>query len=208
MGVSTSITPSQAWQSHSQQARQDFTSLGSALQAGDLSSAQQAYAALLQLQTPVASQGGCSFSSAFDTALDSLAASQSSAVAGSPGSNGQSSGSNPLSSIVGMLQQDLNELRQAVSSVSPSSIGNGMSSMLVVVIEGSGSGQAESLDSAMSTLEQDLQADNMGMAQQDFLQLQQALQAAQGQHHHPHHSYGNGGNFADIPSGSSLSTSS
>lgn len=71
MSVSSNSTtvPSQTLQSLSQQIRQDFSALGSALQAGDLSSAQQAYDSLLQLQNPGGQSSGstsCSFSRSND----------------------------------------------------------------------------------------------------------------------------------------------
>jgi hypothetical protein len=209
----TTITPSQAWQGQGLQLHQDFTALGKALQAGNLSAAQQAYAALLQPQG-------------------------SDAQAAAAGYSGGS-----FSGMLNLLQQDLDELRQTLTAVSPSSMGQGSSNVMMIVMidqngggsasssgqdsvdqmlaslaqqhgygsqsqptqpASQGSGQAESLDSAMSALEQDLQQDNLGLAQQDFEQLQQALQAVEGQrHHHQHHcqAYGDGGSYAD-PSGS------
>jgi hypothetical protein len=214
----TTITPSQAWQGQGLQLHQDFTALGNALQAGNLSTAQQAYAALLQPQGPAAQ-------------------------AAASGYSGDS-----FSGMLNLLQQDLDELRQTLAAVSPSSIGQGSSNVMIVMIDqnggsasssgqssvdqmlaslaqqhgygsqssstepaSQGNSQAESLDSAMSALEQDLQQDNLGLAQQDFGQLQQALQAVEGQRHHHHHhcqAYGDGGSLAGTSGSSTLSATS
>jgi outer membrane protein assembly factor BamD (BamD/ComL family) len=56
-GVSNNNTMQQAWQTNMQQRKQDFSQLGSALQSGDLASAQKAFTDLQSLQPGGTAQG-------------------------------------------------------------------------------------------------------------------------------------------------------
>ncbi|MEN7431873.1 hypothetical protein VA599_14025 [Chromobacterium sp. TRC.1.1.SA] len=120
MSVSSTNTSNAYWQqlqSLHQQRRQDFSNLTQSVQQGDIAGAQQALAALQQLNGSNNSNGGNSggdFSSALNNAISAASSPSSSsstdpfaAVNSSQTSNGASSAGSSISSLLNTLGQDL-----------------------------------------------------------------------------------------------------
>ncbi|HEX8986472.1 MAG TPA: hypothetical protein VF816_00805 [Rhodocyclaceae bacterium] len=196
------------WRSSVRQARQDFEQLFQAMQAGDVSSAQQAYAGLQQLMPGAASTNATSTSSTGSTDSTASTTSSTGSTAASTGSAaiasdwsalGQALQSGNLSSAqsaFSQLEQDLQakaqgaghrhhhrEVAQAQALYSAMQIGNAAGATGTA-----GSGNAVSSD--IGALRQALQSGDTAAAQKLLTQLQNDLQNSGFSAGHHHHRFG------------------
>jgi len=150
-----------------QQRAQDFKALANALQSGDLTGAQQAFAALQKDQP-----GSTSTTSA-------------------SGQNSQAS--NDFQSLQNALQSgDLSGAQQAFASLKQDLQGahrghHHHHHRSTQNTSSGGSGQNNPLASDMQTLQSALQSGDLSSAQQAFANFQKDLQTTQSAHHHHHH---------------------
>lgn len=218
------------WRSTAKQGKQDFSQLLGALQSGDLSGAQQAFASMQQLlaagfqtSTLASANSGTSASSG-STAAGTIAGTVGTdfSALGTALNSGSLSGAQ---NAVAKLQQDSQAYRQGhhqfgnlehaeeVYKSMQISSGSVNSSNQVTT-----SGPTNSLNSDLAALGQALQSGSMSSAQDAFAKFQQDLQSTQqgpgsGHHHHRHNSASGTQNpissyIANSAFGSSASTAS
>jgi len=177
------------WRSTVKQGKQDFSQLLGALQSGDVSGAQQAYAAMQQLLP------------GFQSSTQAAAASGSSAASGSTPANaigtdfselGAALGAGSLTGAqeaVAKLQQDAQAYRQDHHKFGDLERAKDVyNSMQQNSTSSAASGNSLSAD--LTALGQALQSGSMSSAQDAFAKLQQDLQSIQQGQGHRHHHHG------------------
>ncbi|HEX5392168.1 MAG TPA: hypothetical protein VFW68_02750 [Rhodocyclaceae bacterium] len=193
------------WKSTIQQGREDFQQLLQAMQAGDVSAAQQSYAALQQLTTPASSTSTDSSGTGVNAAT---ATSQSTAMGGNAvlsdwnqlGQALQSGNTSSAQSAFSQLQKDLQAAagqghhhhHQAISQAQSvySAMGDGDGDDKVRATSGAtgtlgttGASGKGALQSDLSAAQQALQSGDTQAAQNLLAKLQQDL-VASGHHRH------------------------
>lgn len=202
IGASSGINRAD-WRSTIKQGQQDFSQLLSSLQSGDVSGAQQAFAAMQQLlpgspsatPAPAATGGTSPAPSTVATDFNAL---------GSALSSGSLTGAQDA---VTKLQQDAQTYRQGLQlghlaraedvyqSMQQGAASSTASSNPNSSNPSAANGSANSLGADMAALGQALQSGSMTSAQAAYAQLQQDLQSVQqgqGSRHHHHHHFGFG----------------
>lgn len=183
------------WRSTVKQGKQDFGQLLGALQSGDVSGAQQAYAAMQQLlpvqaATPADSSGATSGGANSDTVKADFSA------LGKALSSGSLTGAQDA---VAQLQKDAQAYRQAHPSHGHLDRATDVYKSMQQSADGATNasppaGSSNPLDADMAALGQALQSGNASSAQSAYAKLQQDLQSIQmGTGHHHHHHSATGG---------------
>ncbi|HUW36532.1 MAG TPA: hypothetical protein VMV91_04300 [Rhodocyclaceae bacterium] len=184
VSLDSGVTQS-AWQPSRHRALQDFDQLFQAMQSGSLSGAQQAYAALQQLQPAVAAAS--SGSAAATGSVATVAATDGNPVSSDWSSLGIALQSGSLSSAQGAfakLQQDLEAATNPALN---------QAQAVYAAMQGTfaQSASAESpVGTDLSALQQALQSGNTTSAQDLLAKLEQDLQAAGQALPHRHHHHG------------------
>ncbi len=198
--ATTSIGLSQTdWRSTVKQGKQDFSQLLSALQSGDVSGAQQAYAAMQQLLPGFQASANSTDASAASSTTSTAAASTTSGniSAGTVGTDfsalGTALNSGSLSGAqeaVAKLQKDALAFRQEHHKFGnlehAKNVYNSMQAS-TSTNSSNATSSASSLNADLTALGQALQSGSMSSAQDAFAKLQQDLQSTQQSQGHRHH---------------------
>lgn len=189
--LSPSVGQADGHSSIRHQARQDFDELFRAMQAGNLSGAQQAYSALQQLQSGAPAASGSTSSTG--TATAAPGASAGSALAADWSSLGQALQSGSLPSAqdaFSKLELDLSSASQARPHHRDIDQANAVYAAMQSVSTTTGASSAAgsgNVVSDLAALKQALQSGNTTSAQDLLAKLEQDLQASgQGMSHHHH----------------------